>query len=63
MFVKNGSEFYNKSMKSWLHDNGIDMYSINNKRKYVVAERYIKTLNKKIYEYKTSISKRCILIS
>ena len=33
------------------------MYSTNNERKSVIAERFIKTLKTKIYKYMTSISK------
>ena len=33
------------------------MYSTNNEGKSVVAERFIRTLKKKIYKYMTSISK------
>ena len=33
------------------------MYSINNKGKSVVAERFIRTLNSKICKYMTSVSK------
>ena len=33
------------------------MYSAHNERKYVVAERFIRTLKNKIYKYMTSISK------
>ena len=33
-----GSEFYNRSMKSWLIDNDIEIYSTHNKGKHVVAE-------------------------
>ena len=33
------------------------MYSTHNEGKYVVAERFIRTLNNKIYKYITSISK------
>ena len=32
------------------------MYSINNERKSVVAERFIRTLKSKIYKYMTSVS-------
>ena len=32
------SEFYNRSMKSWLHDTRIEAYSTHNKEKPVVAE-------------------------
>ena len=48
--VDKGSEFYNRSMKSWLQDNNIEMYSIHNEGKSVVAERFIRTLKNKIYK-------------
>ena len=31
-------------MKSWLEKNDIEMYSMHNEGKYVVAERFIRTL-------------------
>ena len=43
-------------MKSWLQDNDIEMYSMHNEGKSVVAERFIRTLKNKIYKYMTSIS-------
>ena len=64
LLAEKGSEFCNRSMKSRLQDNDIDVYSIHNKGKSVVAERFIRTLNNKSHKYKTSISKkRCILIN
>ena len=57
IWVDKGSEFYNNSFKKWLKDNDIEMYSIHNEGKSVVAERFIKTLKNKIYKYMTSISK------
>ena len=57
IWVDKGSEFYNNSFKKWLHDNNIVMYSANNEGKSVVAERFIRTLKNKIYNYMTSISK------
>ena len=33
------------------------MYSANNERKSVIAERFIRTLKNEIYKYMTSISK------
>ena len=48
-----GSEFNNRSIKSWLLDNDIEMHSTHNKGKSVVAERFIRTLTKFI----TSASK------
>ena len=57
IWVDKGSEFYNNSFKKWLKDNDIEMYSIHNEGKSVVAERFIRTLNTKIYKYMTSVSK------
>ena len=44
-------------MKSWLQDNDIEMYSTHNEGKSVVAERFIRTHENKIYKYMTSVSK------
>ena len=57
IWVDKGSEFYNSSMKSWLHDNDIVMYPTHKEGKSVVAERFIKTLKNKIYKYMTPMSK------
>ena len=57
IWVDKGSKFYNNSFKKWLKDNDIEMYSIHNEGKSVVAERFIKTLKTKIYKYMTSMSK------
>ena len=40
-----------------MRDNDIVLYSTNNEGKSVVAERFIRTLKRKIYQYMTSISK------
>ena len=48
-------------MKSWLQANDIDMYSEYNGEKSVVAERFIRTLNSKIYKYITPISINVII--
>ena len=57
IWVDKQSEFHNRSMKSWLEKNDIEMYSTQNEGKYVVVERFIKILMNKIYKYMTSISK------
>ena len=44
-------------MISWLEKSDIKMYSRYNEEKSVVAERFIRTLKRKIYKYMTSISK------
>ena len=49
--VDKGSEIYNSSFKKWLKDNDIEMYSMHNEGKSVVAERFIITLKTKIYKY------------
>ena len=51
--VDKGSELYNRSMKLFLQNSDIEMYSTQNEGKSVVAERFIRTLRKKIYKYMT----------
>ena len=48
IWVDKGSEFYNNSFKKWLKDNDIEMYSVHNEGKSVVAERFIRTSKTKI---------------
>ena len=57
IWVDKGSEFYNRSMKSWPEKTFIEMHSTHNEEKSAVAERYIRTLKNKICKYMTSISK------
>ena len=45
-----------RSRKSWLQENDIEIYSADNERKSVVAEKFIRSLRNKIYKYMTSIS-------
>ena len=47
IWLEKGSEFYNRSMKSWLQDNDTEMYLTHNEGKSVVAERFIRTLKNK----------------
>ena len=42
IWVDKSSEFYNNFFKKWLKDNDIEMYSIHNEGKSVVAERFIR---------------------
>ena len=58
IWVDKGSEFYNRSMKLWLEKNNTEMYSTYNEGKFVVAERFIRTLKNKIHKYMTSKSKK-----
>ena len=55
IWVDKETKFYNNSFKKWLKDNDIEMYSIHNERKSVVAERFIRTLKYKIYKHTTAI--------
>ena len=58
IWVDKGSEFCNRSVKSWLEKkNDTEIYSTNNEEKYAVAERFIRTLKNRIYKYMTSVSK------
>ena len=51
--VEQDGEFYNRPLKSWLHDNGIEIYLTHNEGKSAVAERFIRTLKNKIYKHMT----------
>ena len=44
-------------MEPWLQDNEIEMYSIHNEEKSIIAERFICILKNKIYKFMTSVSK------
>ena len=61
IWVDEGSEFYNRSIKLWLEKNDIEMYSTHNEEKSVVAERFIRTIRNKIYKYMPSIFKNVCL--
>ena len=57
IWVNKGGEFYNRSMKSWLEKNDVEMYSTHNEGKsVVVVERFIRRIRTKIYKHVTSIS-------
>ena len=55
LWVNKGSEFCNRSMKWFLKNNDVEMYSVHNKGKSV-AERIIRILKNKICKYMTSTS-------
>ena len=46
--VDKGNEFYNRSMKSFMQKNNIELQSTNYEWKSVFAQKYIRTLNNKI---------------
>ena len=57
-WVDKGTEFPNKSMKSWLEDIDIKIYSTHDDGKSVIAERFIRILKNKIYKYDFDIPNR-----
>ena len=63
MWVDKGSEFYNRSMKSRLEKNYVEMYSTNNEGKSVVAERFIRTLKIEFTNTWLQYQKICVLIN
>ena len=57
IWVDQGGEFYNNVFEKWLSDNNINMYSMYNEGKSVVAERLMRTLKNKLYKHMTATSK------
>ena len=55
--VVQGSKFYNELLKRFLKINNIEMYSTYNEGKYVVAERFIRTLKNKIFKHMAAVSR------
>ena len=55
--VDQGGEFYNNLFKRFLKINSIEMYSTYNEGKYVVAEKFIRTLKNKIFKHMTTVLK------
>ena len=48
IWVDKGIEFCKRSMKSWLQNNDIEMYSTHKEETSVVPERFIRTSKDKI---------------
>ena len=57
IWVDQGGEFYNKLSKRFLKINNIEMNSTYNEGKSVVPERFIRTLENKIFKHMTALSK------
>ena len=55
IWVDKGSKFCNRSMKSCLQKNDIEIDSTHNEGKSVIAARFIRSLKDKIYNHMTSI--------
>ena len=58
IWVDKSSEFHSRSVKSWLQENDIEMYSTHNEGQSVVPERFTRTLKNKIYKHMNSVSKK-----
>ena len=61
IWVDEGSEYYNRSMKTWLHD--IALYSTHNETISAVAERFIRTLKTKFTNIRLQYPKMCTFIN
>ena len=57
IWVDQGSEFSNNTLKYFLKINDIEMYLTYNEGKFVVAERFIRTLKNKTSKHMTAPSK------
>ena len=57
IWVDKGREINDRSMKSWLQENDIEIYSTRNEVKSIAAERSIRTSKNKIYKSMSSRSK------
>ena len=57
-----GSKFYNNYFKDFFKINNIEIYSIYNGGKSVVAEKFIRTLKNKILKHVTAISKNIYFV-
>ena len=57
IWIDQGNEFYNNAFKDFLKISNIEMYSIYNEGKSVVAERFVRTLKNQIFKHMTAVSK------
>ena len=55
--VHEGGKLYNNLFKRFLKINNTLMYSTYNEGKYVVTEKFIRTLKSKIFKHMTAVSK------
>ena len=62
IWADKGSEYCKKSMKVWLEKNGIEMYSVHNKRKSAATERIIRILTTNMFKYMTVILKKMSIL-
>ena len=53
IWVDKSNGFYNRSMKSFLQNNDIEINATHHEEKSVIAKRSIRTLKNKVYKYMT----------
>ena len=61
--VHQGKKIYDSFMQKWFDDNDILMYSAHNEGNSVAAERFIRTLKRKIYKQMTANNKKFYLVN
>ena len=57
IWIDHGGEFYNKLFKRFLKINNIEMYSVYNEEKSVIAERFIRAFKNNIFKHMAAVSK------
>ena len=57
IWVDQGGKFYKIVFKRFLKNSNIEMYSTFNEGKFVITERFITNLKKKIFQHMAAISK------
>ena len=62
IWVVQGGEFYNNLLKRFLKINNIEMFSVYNEEKSIVAEGFIRNLKNKNFKHMTAFQKVFILI-
>eukprot|EP00117_Sycon_ciliatum_P030261 scpid98100/ scgid23903/ Putative uncharacterized transposon-derived protein F54H12.3 len=51
LWVDEGKELYSATLKRWLTENGIEMYSTHNEGEAVVVVRFNRTLKSRMWQY------------
>ena len=47
---------------TWLKDNDVDIYSMQNEGKSVLGERFVRTLKNKIYKHMTAVLNTMLIL-
>ena len=62
IWIDQDSKFYKNYFKDFIKTNNIEMYSIYNEGKFVVAERFIRTLKKSFFLNIWQLSQKCFIL-